>query len=311
MKASSLVLFAVVAFIGVGLALPIILDQIGGKKNLTGELPGNVTLYITSDYGQNLLGEGSFDPSLGLTAMEMLHNMTQIETRYGGLFVNGAYGLRSDISRRLDWFYYVNGAYMDRGLASYRPRRGEVVQVDYHHWGSYAASPGFLSGYPWRFLVGLGGKRGNITVASPGDYLELASGFAEDLSAFCNCQASVVDPDVVQLDEVDKNLVILVGPEGNKLYSEIVGIRKHAFWPVEAVGERLMINGLPEGDELLEDGYALESTDLPGGRWALLVLATDEEWMAAAMGRLGDFQSLGLYAAFMVTSEDTTPLPVQ
>jgi hypothetical protein len=310
-KRSSLVLIGLLAFIGLGFALPIILDQIGEGENLTGELPTDVAVYITSDYGKNLLANSSFDPDLGLTAMEMLHNMTEIETRYGGLFVNGAYGLRSNVAKRLDWFYYVNGAYMDRGLASYRPRRGEVVQVDYHFWGSYAASPGFLSGYPWRFLAGLGGKRWNVTIASGDEHIEAASGYAEDLSIFCDCSVAIVDPQDALLKDVEKNLILLVGPEGNALYSEIMGIRRNAFWPVEADGTRITINHLPSGAEEFEEGYALVATDLPGGRWALLVFATDGERMNEAMWRLGDFEPPGLWAAVMVNSEKMTPLPVQ
>jgi hypothetical protein len=109
---------------------------------------------------------------------------------------------------------------------------------------------------------------------------------------------------------VEKNLIVLVGPQGNNLYSEIKEIRKHAFWPVEANEGSLLINGLPSGERELREGYAMESTDLPGGRWALLVLATNEEWMGRAVERLGDFQSPGLYAAIMVTPDETRPLPV-
>jgi len=311
MKASSLVILAVLVFIGLGFALPIILDYVVGEENPTGQVPGNITLSITSEYGQVLHQNATFDPSLGLTTMEMVRNMTQIETSYGGMFLSGMHGLESDVSRRLDWFFYVNGAFMDRGLVTYVPKRGEVVQVDYHFWGNYAAYPGFLSGYPRRFQVGLDGKRWNLTIASGELYQEAVSSYAGALSTFCNCSVTIVDPQVTGLDEVEKNLVVLVGPGGNALYSEMLQIRRNAFWPVTAEGGRMTINHLLSGEEELADGYALMATDLPGGRWALLVFATGEVRMEEALKQLGNFESPGPYPAVMSDSRGSTPLPVQ
>ena len=311
MKTSSIVVLAILGFIGLGFALPIILDYVGGEEKPAVYVPGNITLYITSEFGQVLHQNATFDPSLGLTTMEMVRNMTQIETSYGGMFLSGMHGLESDVSRRLDWFFYVNGAFMDRGLVTYVPKRGEVVQVDYHFWGNYAAYPGFLSGYPRRFQVGLDGKRWNLTIASGELHEEAVSSYAGALSTFCNCSVITVDPGVSSLDEVEKNLVVLIGPGGNALYSEMLQIRRNAFWPVTAEGGEITINHLPTGEEALKDGYALMATDLPGGRWALLVFATDGVWMEEALKQLGDFESPGPYPAIMFDTLGSTPLPVQ
>jgi hypothetical protein len=62
---------------------------------------------------------------------------------------------------------------------------------------------------------------------------------------------------------------------------------------------------------MLDAGYALVSTDLPGGKWALLVIATSESWMSEAIEYLESFEISGLYASILVNSEGTTPLPVQ
>ena len=117
------------AFVAVGLVVPHLLGGPEPRANVS----SNVTVVITRDYGKTVLGVDQFDPALGLTGMEMLRNMTGVETRYGGMYVYSMFGLKSDLSKRLDWLYYVNGVYMDRGLASYRPQAGEVVQVDYHY----------------------------------------------------------------------------------------------------------------------------------------------------------------------------------
>lgn len=58
-----------------------------------GKATANVTLLVSKDYGQDILGRWELDPSLKLTAMEMLKSVTDVETRYGGMFVYGMFGL--------------------------------------------------------------------------------------------------------------------------------------------------------------------------------------------------------------------------
>ncbi len=296
-------------FLAAGFALPYFMEF---EEDDDSNASDNITLVVTKNYGRSILGLTEFHPSTGLTAMEMLRSFTDIETRYGGLYVFSAYGLRSDISKRLDWFYYVNGVYMDRGLASYKPRAGEVVQVDYHYWGSYAASPGFLSGFPARFIYGLGGRRGNISLVAPQKFQKLAAKLSKSLSSICGCECTIVESSAAVADDLESNVVVLADPDDYSFFTQLWALRKHIYWPAAFEDGKLWLNGLSKGHRTeLTEGYAIQSTDLPGKRWGVLLLATDGKWMTDAVTEVGKGISFGYRAAIAVGPVGTIPLPVE
>ena len=78
----------------------------------------------------------------GETAMRMLQRDFDVETRYGGGFVqsiNGVAGGRED-GRPVDWFYYVNGILADQGAAAHELAPGDDIWWDHHDWGGAATS---------------------------------------------------------------------------------------------------------------------------------------------------------------------------
>lgn len=296
------------AFVAVGLVVPHLLGGPEPRANVS----SNVTVVITRDYGKTVLGVDQFDPALGLTGMEMLRNMTSVETRYGGMYVYSMFGLKSDLSKRLDWLYYVNGVYMDRGLASYRPQAGEVVQVDYHYWGSYMASPGFLSGYPAKLTHGVGGKRGNTTIVAASNIHGNAEDLAKLLGRLTGRDPVIVEPSSFSEDHADENLMVLATPQTASFYQQVQGWRKNAYWISSFEEGRLWLNGLARGDRMeLEQGCTVLCMDFPGmGIWAVMVFATDEGWMAKGLEQLNE-GSVGYCAAFAVTPSGVVKLPVE
>src|SRR5690349_7892264 len=73
---------------------------------------GGADLLVTRDFGSRQVGTASEDPIPGgETVMRMLQRDFDVETRYGGGFVqsiNGIAGGREN-GRPVDWFYFVNG----------------------------------------------------------------------------------------------------------------------------------------------------------------------------------------------------------
>ena len=57
---------------------------------------------------------------------------------YGGRFVQAIEGIAGSLSKREDWFYFVNGLEADRGAVEYRLRPGDVEWWDYRHWSDPA-----------------------------------------------------------------------------------------------------------------------------------------------------------------------------
>ncbi len=295
-------------FVVAGLVLP----YLSGPPQRA-SIPSNIYLIISRDYGQTILGEWTFEPDVGMTGMEMLRNVTSVETRYGGMFVYSMLGLKSDISKRLDWLYYVNGVYMDRGLSSYRPRPGEVVQVDYHYWGGYGASPGFLSGYPNKLIFGVGGQMGNVTIVSPPPLDKVAGQFVDALASWGAGTVKIVRPSEAREDALDPNLIVLVTPEDCSFFSEIRSWKENAYWPCTCEDGTLWLRGLSREDRTrLDEGCAIQCMDFPAnGRWALMILATDADWMAKGVKELNQVRSSGYAAAFALTPSGIVKLPVK
>jgi hypothetical protein len=91
--------------------------------------------------------------------MQALDRSAKIDTRYGGRFVEAINSLSGSVSRRHDWFYFVNGIEGTRGAVDYRLRNGDVEWWDYRDWGRVGQSvPVVVGAFPEPFVHGYGGK---------------------------------------------------------------------------------------------------------------------------------------------------------
>jgi hypothetical protein len=126
------------------------------------EQSGEVALTVTRNFGAEEMGEpvtgGVRD---GETIMRMLQRDFQVETRYGGGFVqeiDGVAGGREG-GRRVDWFYYVNGIEADSGAAARKVVAGDRIWWDHHDWTAAMRVPAVIGSFPEPFLSGAGGKK--------------------------------------------------------------------------------------------------------------------------------------------------------
>jgi len=145
------------------LALLILASLAGGCGLGSGEsLQGGATLTVTRDFGAREVGTGAASPIPGgETVMRMLQRDFDVETRYGGGFVqriNGIAGGRQD-GRPVDWFYYVNGILAEDGAAAHKLGAGDDVWWDHHDWSASADVRAVVGAFPEPFLSGVGGKR--------------------------------------------------------------------------------------------------------------------------------------------------------
>ncbi len=118
---------------------------------------GEARVWITRDRGATLLDEGVVPA--GLTALQGLDRIAEIQTGYGGAFVNEIAGVASSRARQRDWFFFVNGYEADRGAASYRLRAGDVEWWDYRSWRGSERVSVVAGAFPEPFLHGYNGKR--------------------------------------------------------------------------------------------------------------------------------------------------------
>jgi hypothetical protein len=141
-----------------------------------GERGVEARVLVTRDYGGGELGARIFqDLPESETVMRLLQRGFDVETRFGGGFVQSIEGIEGgrEDGRPVDWFFYVNGMWSDEGAAEVQLHDGDRVWWDRHDW---AASPelfAVVGSYPEPFLHGAEGRRYPV-VLECGDEVEAA-----------------------------------------------------------------------------------------------------------------------------------------
>jgi hypothetical protein len=137
-----------------------------------GASTGDVTLTVTRDYGEQALHEGIDEEkaSEGDTVMRLLARKYDVQTRFGGGFVQEIDGLAGgrENGRRADWFYYVNGIEAPVGAAERRVSSGERVWWDHHEWDAAQRVPAVIGSFPEPFKTGSEGKRFPVRLVCAG-----------------------------------------------------------------------------------------------------------------------------------------------
>jgi hypothetical protein len=118
---------------------------------------GKATLWVTRDRGAELVLNR--EVPAGLTAMQALDRVADIETRYGGRYVHEINGIEGSLTSRRDWFYFINGYEADRSAAEYKLRDGDVEWWDFRSWKAEMREPVVVGAFPEPFLHGFGGRR--------------------------------------------------------------------------------------------------------------------------------------------------------
>ncbi len=117
---------------------------------------GKATLWVTRDQGSEVIVDR--EVPAGLTAMQALDRAADIDTRYGGRFVQAINGIGGSLDQRRDWFYFINGYEGDRSAAEYKLRPGDVEWWDFRSWKGKMSQPLVVGAFPEPFLHGYGGK---------------------------------------------------------------------------------------------------------------------------------------------------------
>jgi hypothetical protein len=126
---------------------------------------GSAELWITRDRGSEVVV--STTVPAGISALEALRRKTDVETRYGGRFVQAIGGIEGDIAGRHDWFYFVNGYEADISAADYVLHDGDVLWWDHRSWEGEMRQPAVVGAFPEPFLHGWDGKKRPAVVRGP------------------------------------------------------------------------------------------------------------------------------------------------
>jgi Domain of unknown function (DUF4430) len=116
---------------------------------------GSASLWVTRDRGATVLLVTGVPA--GLTAMQALDRELDLDTAYGGRFVQSIEGVEGDVSKQRDWFWFLNGIEADVSAADYRLRPGDVEWWDFRSWRDEMREPVVVGAFPEPFLHGYGG----------------------------------------------------------------------------------------------------------------------------------------------------------
>lgn len=112
-----------------------------------------IRLVISKDFGAEVLRDVVVPYRENLDVLRLLAENTEVETGYGGGFVESIDGLTSSFGAvssadAADWFYWVDGVLADAGAADWPLRGGETVWWDYHRWADAMIVPMALHAFP-------------------------------------------------------------------------------------------------------------------------------------------------------------------
>ncbi|MEW5921390.1 MAG: DUF4430 domain-containing protein [Bacillota bacterium] len=139
----------------------------GCGGGLVGDTPaaGRACLWVTRDFGAAEIYNSEVEFAATDSVMTMLQQYLEVETEYGGGFVNAIAGLKSGYTGKvgedqqmLDWFFYMNGIISGVGALDYAPGDGDVIWWDYHAWGEISFTPAVIGAFPQPFLNGYRGS---------------------------------------------------------------------------------------------------------------------------------------------------------
>ena len=123
---------------------------------------GEVSLTVTRDFGAERVAPPLRESvSEADTVMRVLDRSFEIETAYGGRFVQSIDGLAGgqEGGRPYDWFFYVNGLWSPFGAAEYPLRGGEEIWWDYRDWSASTRVSALVGSWPQPFADGYEGER--------------------------------------------------------------------------------------------------------------------------------------------------------
>lgn len=179
---------------------------------------GTAQLWITRDRGEEVVL--STTVPAGISAMEALRRKADVETRYGGRFVQSIEGIEGDIAEHHDWFWFLNGYEADLSAADYELHDGDVLWWDHRSWEREMRRPVVVGAFPEPFLHGWGGKRRPAVVVYDSKRLEKT---ARDLARILDASVASGHPlqpagaNVVTLVEGNQFVALLTGSPGDKV----------------------------------------------------------------------------------------------
>jgi hypothetical protein len=232
------------------------------------------------------------------TAMRLLDEEAEVETRYGGGFVQSLDGVSARSgSRSFDWFYFVNGVAAERGAAEFVVRPGDHMWWDFRDWTDAMDVNAVVGSYPAPMKGGYDGNRWPVEL-----------GCAEPEDQACRTVAGRLAEDGIDVvaDGGDGALRVLVGdweslsadgdapalestPSASGVFARFFRDDTRKLAALDVEGDRVRVYG---------PGTGLVAATRRGGAPPVWVITgTDDQGVEQAAAALGEANLAGRYAA--------------
>lgn len=157
--------------------------------------------------------------------MDALKKVAEVETAYGGGFVNAINGVRSGFTgsskAKTDWFIYINGLQSNVGALDYRLHDGDTEHWDFHSWSFQQFIPATVGAFPEPFLHGYQEKNRPTFVIYSDNLKEAAQKLESGLVQLGVHNVSIRSTSELPVSEKEASNLILLGTADDELISEL------------------------------------------------------------------------------------------
>lgn len=216
-------------------ALALVVAAVAGCGLGPGEDTGDATLWVTRDYGsQVLVDRPDLVVNESSTAMRLVDQNAELETAYGGEFVQAVNGIagQTEAGRRSDWFFSVNGIVAGRGSAQFPVAEGDLVWWDYRDWSDAMEVGAVVGAFPRPFSGGYDNRDWGVEIDCRGE------------KQACGMVRKQLEGEGVSLTSRPENMIIRVGrwdelvgtPEGRRINKGPASSGVFARWSAGLTG---------------------------------------------------------------------------
>lgn len=292
-------------------------------ENTPAPADNTVELVITKDFGKELIFEDRIKIDNDSNAMTVLQDGAEVETKYGGGFVNAINGVSSEFEgnngRKLDWFYYMNGMSCNMGATDYAVNPGDIEHWDFRDWDYYQMTPAIIGDFPQPFVNGFNGKVYPTTIVYEQPYQDEADSLMEALQQAGVNNVSAIDINGLTEQVKTNNNLILITGTGNAILEELSKAQKKlGLYAYIENGGLILTDAFGNKQELSSDSAFIEATQNPwnpagtaaGQNVLWIITGTDNDAVKNAVSALTTgFDDIKYSFAVALTGTDIIKIP--
>ena len=260
------------------LVLLLLATFLGACSAAPSQEAGAITVRVvaTRNFGQELMFDETLELPTATPAMTALESVADVETAYGGGFVNAINGVSSGFTgtqqTMTDWFLYINGIQARTGALDYKLNDGDIQHWDFHVWGFRQSVPAIIGDFPEPLGHGYGGKVSLTIIAYADDLAKEADNLENQLSQLGVNNISTKRLSELSADEKESANLILLGTIDSELISELNDIWDRLGFFAHFEEEKLVVFNA-EGEIAAEYGAGVG-----------LIQATQNPWNPKGIG---------------------------